>query len=398
MKKLKPDHKPERSYDYTSTKPLRSKQFIWGIIALVVTIVLAQTQLYRGNQYQAPTVRDNSLSLLEGGQLAPLPMATSNNAVATVALPDGEAIFFSFSGLGDGKTYQDIHSQSLAYDTRKGQWQSLPPVPGDKRRLASVAATIGTNVYLFGGYTVAADHSEVSTPETHILDSTNMTWQQGPDIPTPVDDSVALTYQDRYIYLISGWHNRGNVQNVQILDTETLTWSQGTDFPGHPLFGHSGGIVGNHMLILDGVKVLNEGTAQKSYGLSNDVYLGTINPNDPHDIQWTAIPPHPDAPLYRAAAVGDAARGQIIIVGGSTNPYNYNGIGYDKNPSHPSDRVYAFDLKTMRWQTLGRLTIPTMDHRGLLSHQGRYYTLGGMEHEQKVSNGFYWFALPESTH
>jgi len=78
----------------------------------------------------------------------------------------------------------------------------------------------------------------------------------------PVDDTVALVYQDRYIYLISGWHDVGNITDVQILDTKNKRWYFGTPFPGQPVFGHAGGIVANNIVVIDGVKVagLNEGS------------------------------------------------------------------------------------------------------------------------------------------
>jgi hypothetical protein len=33
-------------------------------------------------------------------------------------------------------------------------------------------------------------------------------------MPVPVADSIVLPYQNRYIYLISGWHNDGDVNLV----------------------------------------------------------------------------------------------------------------------------------------------------------------------------------------
>lgn len=48
-------------------------------------------------------------------------------------------------------------------------------------------------------------------------------------MPVPVDDSVSLTYQDRYIYLVSGWHKDDNVLNVQMYDSQTDIWVPATD-------------------------------------------------------------------------------------------------------------------------------------------------------------------------
>ena len=77
----------------------------------------------------------------------------------------------------------------------------------------------------------------------------------------PVDDTVALVYQNRYIYLVSGWHgsgiskSTGNVNLVQVFDSQQGRWFNATPFPGAPVFGHAGGIVDDQFLIVDGVKV-----------------------------------------------------------------------------------------------------------------------------------------------
>ena len=49
-------------------------------------------------------------------------------------------------------------------------------------------------------------------------------------MPVPVDDSVALSYKERYIYLISGWHNDGNVNLVQVYDTKKQYMAAGVAF------------------------------------------------------------------------------------------------------------------------------------------------------------------------
>ncbi len=96
--------------------------------------------------------------------------------------------------------------------------------------------------WLFGGYTVAVDGSEKSIPGVYRIRPGESQLQWLTDMPVPVEDSVMLVYQDRYIYLVSGWHDLGNVNLVQVLDTKTLQWAQATPWPGAPVFGHSGGI------------------------------------------------------------------------------------------------------------------------------------------------------------
>ncbi len=50
-------------------------------------------------------------------------------------------------------------------------------------------------------------------------------------------------------------------------------------------------------------------------------------------IQWTKLPNHPGNARYRIAAGGSEKDQKIYFSGGTDNPYNYNGIGYDGKPA-----------------------------------------------------------------
>ena len=149
-------------------------------------------------------------------QYAPMPQAISNNAVAKVTV-NNKNYLLSFNGLAKGKSYLDVNNHAYLYDLSADQWQAIQAVPiqspveGLVGRLASVAVGIDRYAYIFGGYTVAKDHSEVSVPDVYRYDMQKDHYQLLAPMPVPVDDSVALVYQQKYIYLISGWHNSGNV-------------------------------------------------------------------------------------------------------------------------------------------------------------------------------------------
>ena len=205
-------------------------------------------------------------------------------------------------------------------------------------------------------------------------------------MPTPVDDSVALVYKDRYIYLVSGWHNSGNVTNVQVLDTKTKAWFEATPFPGEPVFGHAAGIINNNIVIADGVKVAKVIEGRRQYEMSSVSYQGIIDPKNIKKIRWKKLPPHPGKAKYRMAAVGINSLQQVVFAAGSDNPYNYNGIGYNGTPSIPSNEVFSWDVNTHSWQVMNPLSVETMDHRGLLNINDTLYILGGMHSNQQVSN------------
>lgn len=319
----------------------------------------------------------------EAKQLPPLPVAHSNNAVAKVEL-DGKLRFYSFMGLRAGKTHANISKQAFEYDVVARRWRELPEVPVAHGRLASAAVGIGELVYLFGGYTVAADGTEVSTPEVFAFDPKANAYSPRQPMPVPVDDTVAVPFNNRYVYLISGWHDKDNVRLVQVYDTVEDRWFRATDWPGLPVFGHAGGILGNQLVIADGVTVLGGETGSSRFKLIGDAWTGEINLTDPSKIAWKRLPSHPGKPLYRMAATGAQHTGSIVFGGGSEIAYNYDGQGYDGTPATPSKRVFSFDFHRNRWVDLGSRPTPSMDHRGLLEAGGVFYTLGGMGHQREV--------------
>lgn len=321
-----------------------------------------------------------------------LPKAVSNNAVAQVKANNRDYII-SFSGLASGKSFEDVHNYTYVYNVKLQTWQVKSPVPiakainGLTGRLASVATAINDTAYVFGGYTVAEDHSEVSVPDVYAYHIMTDQYQQLTAMPVPVDDSVALAYKNRYIYLISGWHNDGNVNLVQLFDTQTNQWQQASPFPGKPVFGHAGGIVENTLVICDGVRVDVHLTKRRSYAAENACYRGEINPKKPSNISWHQVKHPTGTSRYRMAAKGVinpvTNSKEIVFVGGSDNPYNYNGIGYNGEPSTPSNEIWRYNIATTTWQ-ITYSNIATMDHRGLLELNGELLTVGGMGKNQKV--------------
>lgn len=321
--------------------------------------------------------------------LPPLPQKISNNAVAVIK-EGNHWTLYSFNGLGENRGHQDVMSNAWAYSSKLQKWSALPDVPDshliDGGRLASIAVSVNNKIYLFGGYTVAPDNSEVSTPESNVYDLVTQSWQKAPDMPTPVDDSVALVFQQRYIYLISGWHNSGNISDVQLFDTLTERWLKATNFPGATVFGHAAGIVDNQIIIANGVTVASIDEGRRQYEISEEVWKGTINTSDPSQIKWQKIMTFPGGGRYRMAAVADNKLPRIHFVGGSLNPYNYNGIGYNKIPSQPESKNYAYDLENDQWLFCGNKTPASMDHRGLLPVGDKLITVGGMLKNQQVTN------------
>ena len=273
-----------------------------------------------------------------------LPEPISNNAVAVADGPDGPTLY-SFNGLKAGKSWKDTSNAAFACVIATESCKIIASVPVTEGRLASAAVTV-----------------------------------------------AVVPYQNRFIYLISGWHDEGNVSVVQLFDTQTGAWTEATPFPGTPVFGHAGGIAGDSIIVSDGVAtVLADG--KRKFVPAKLSWRGDIDPKNPTQITWRGVDAHAGPARYRMAAIGDAAGQRVIFAGGGDNPYNYDGIGYDGVPAKPSGGFFAYDLKSDSWQELGRLAEPSMDHRGLAKAGQDYYILGGMDEAQKVTDRIVKFRI-----
>jgi N-acetylneuraminic acid mutarotase len=329
-------------------------------------------------------------SVAAPASLPPAPVARSNWAVARA----GDQVF-AFYGLGPDKTSSDIARDVHALNLRTRLWKKVGDIPVGRGRLASAALTVAGAIYVIGGYTVSQSGAETSTPEVFRFTPENGSFAIETQMPTPVDDTVAMPWRDRWIVLVSGWHDNGNVSNVQIYDTKNKKWTSGTSWPGKPVFGHAGGLVEDSMVICDGVTATKKADGKNHFAITNDCWEGSLDSSRAGTVRWRQLPAHPGAPLYRAGAVGSSASGvaQIVFAGGSSRPYNYNGIGYDRIPSEPSSEVFSFATERGMWEAHAPLPEAAMDFRGLIALDGTYGLFGGMRSNQLVSGDIIQFSL-----
>jgi N-acetylneuraminic acid mutarotase len=169
---------------------------------------------------------------------------------------------------------------------------------------------------------------------------------------------------------------------VQIYDPARDTWSTATPIPGAPVFGHAGAIVRDAIVYVDGVRVNRD---RPRFTIEAASWRGDIDPENPTSISWTRLQTHPGPPLYRAAAGG--LDEWALFAGGTDNPYNYNGIGYDGVPARPVRSLLGFNVTTGTWTQLAPLPLSTMDHRGMVTMGGTLAIVGGMRTHQAVSSG-----------
>jgi len=313
----------------------------------------------------------------------PLPDPVSNNAVA-ILRTHGDLELFSLMGLGAKKTWDSVTNAAYDLDASSGKAYSIHSVPGTAGRIGAMAIGVGDRVFLFGGY-VIYQGGGMAVPDVNVYEPGHDRWIRGIDIPVPVGDSVIGIYRDRYIYLVGGRANQGLISDVQVYDVEKSRWLKATSIPGTPVFGHAGALVDDTIIYVDGARANPPGTAPK-FVASDECWKGKINHHDPRKIEWTKLPPHPGDARYRIAAGGSERDQMIYFSGGTDNPYDYAGIGYDGKPAEPSAVTFAYNLRIGKWETINANTPdPTMDHRGLLVTPDNLVILGGMEKGQQVS-------------
>lgn len=313
----------------------------------------------------------------------------SNNAVASYVRKD-HTLIYSFMGIGHAKTYSAITTNAMVYDSRRDEWLLLPPVPGKQGRIAASAVVVAGQAYVLGGYTVDANGKETTTGDVDIYtpsvdDATQGYWAKGVPVPIPVDDSVAGVVEDRYIMLISGWSNDDSIANVQIYDTWHDHWRPGNVIAGRPVFGHAGTIVNKTIIYCGGAYKNPEYKSDKrkpKYVASDECWEGKITSTGQFKIDWLQLPSHPGKAQYRMAA-GQWEK-KAVFTGGTDNPYNYDGVGYDGKPSSPSPVTFAWDTASRRWETLPANPEPTMDLRAMAPDRDGLVIVGGMQEGQKI--------------
>ncbi len=339
-------------------------------------------------------------------RLPNLPEHLTNNAVTSVQNSDGSYSLYSFTGIA-GETVLGTNAMLRAYrlDTSGGGWTAIADAPGirvgqnPRPKVGASAVTVAGEVYLLGGYSIPG--AEITERRFYRYDPVADDYVELADVPTEVDDTVVGVFQDRYIYTVSGWHgpSNNNTQEVQVYDTLNNTWENATSIPGpfRGLFGHAGGLIGDKIIAFDGVK-----TTGGNFTIDDSVLVGQIDPNDLTNISWQELPAHPGAPTYRAAASQVAtADGRLLVIGGTDNPYNYTGIGYDGIPADPLDQALLFDPETGVWEELAMVGDPlaTMDHRGLVSvGDNMWATIGGMVEPRIATNEVVLYQLVDDGH
>ncbi len=316
-------------------------------------------------------------------ELDPIPQPLTNNAVAGYN-GHGGLTLLSFMGISSGKDWKAVTNAAYSMVAADGKWQTLKPVPGTAGRLGAVAVPAANQIFLFGGYVIDAQGNERTVASANMYNPATQKWFSVADIPEPVSAAIGGEYRDKYIYLIGGWAKGAPTNAVQVYDIEKATWLKATPTPGAPVFGHAGAVVNDTIVYVDGA--LNNPAGTPAFSASDECWMGKIDHKDPAKIEWTKLPAHPGNAHYRIAAGGSEKDDKIYFAGGASAPYDSTGLGFDGQPAQPSPMVFAFDLKSKKWEIIHeKVAIPTMDQRGLIVAPHYLVLLGGMAGNRAVT-------------
>jgi len=317
-----------------------------------------------------------SVFLLAADQpkIPPMPGAVSNNAVAS--LKNGIDVY-SLMGVGPKKTWDDVTNKLYILRLTTGKWTEGRAVPGVAGRLGASAVGARGQIFLFGGYVVDGQGTEMTVGDVNSYVPDEHRWYRAEDIPVPVDSAVIGVNRDRYIYLVGGRSKNGPVNNVQVYDAEKNTWSQATALPGTPVYGHAGGLADDVIVYVDGAK--KDASGSSKYVASDECWMGKIDHKDPNKIEWSKLPPHPGPGRFGTVAGAGEHEHKIMFSGGTTSPHNFKGLDSDGKLAEISPVTFAFEVHGNRWETIAEDTFDVRaDGRGILTTPLGPLILGGM--------------------
>lgn len=314
--------------------------------------------------------------------LAPMPVAVSGNAVAS--LREGLDLF-SMMGVGPRKTWDDVTSKVYVMHLSTGKWYSGHPVPGVVGRINAAAVSAKEReIVLMGGFMLDEQGAQRPVNDVNVYEASIREWSRAKDMPIAVGSAVAGVH-DRFVYLIGGLSANGPVNNVQVYDVVKDSWSQATPFPGAPAFGQAGGISEGNIVVLDGAKAGPAGGSR--YIASSECWLGKIEKKHPEKIDWKKLPPHPGIARFGIASGGSDRYKRIYFSGGTSTPHDYKGVTYDGKPSEVSALTFDYDVHGEKWETLSNQTYdPRADGSGVLVTPYGPVVLGGMSKDFAVTS------------
>lgn len=270
----------------------------FALIIFVIASVTLHAQVYQANKWCS--------------NFPPLP---GNGAIYGHA----SAVFGDTIYVAGGSSSGTPTTTVYKYSIRGNVWTSGTSLPGPKAG-GDLVAVRGKMYYIGGG----SQSLTTASPEQYVYNPANGIWSAIANIPTPVSGNVAEVYRDSLIYcLLGGWSSFERA--IQVYNVITNVWSQASQIPnGNGRRSFAGGLMGNKIYICAGF----DGSFR------NDFWIGTINTNNPLQINWQQ---RPNLALQTSRPGGTALNGRFYVVIGELP----NGSG--------SDSIAVWDTTSNSW-------------------------------------------------
>jgi N-acetylneuraminic acid mutarotase len=171
------------------------------------------------------------------------------------------------------------------------EWTILPPMP--TARTEVTAATVGSSIYVVGGFDV--EGNTVDTVE--VYDARSDTWSRAKELPIPLHHAAAASYQGK-LYVVGGYLSGWIPSNTLfIYDPFTNDWRRASDMPTP-----RGALTAQ---FIDGIIY--------AVGGWNGLPLGTNESYNPSTDSWSIMVEMPTAREHLASGV---VNGNLYVIGG----------------------------------------------------------------------------------
>ena len=264
---------------------------------------------------------------------ADMPTARAAHAAAATA----DAIYVLAGTGSDGRPV-------LTVDRFDGKtWTAEGAIPGEGLN-APAAASIGTTVYLIGGFGTTTN---LPTTAVHKYDTRTKSWSAAAPLAAPRGGHAAVLFDGR-IHVIGGGNAQSTIDDHSVYDPKTDTWTAGAKLPrimGSPaavvangrlysIGGRSGPSDFGEVLVYDaktdawkpGPPIEPRGTGGAAFIGGHIHYFGGESQSArrvladvlrlaPGDAKWTKAAPMPTPRNFARAVL---FKGAVYVLGGST--------------------------------------------------------------------------------
>jgi N-acetylneuraminic acid mutarotase len=204
------------------------------------------------------------------------------------------------------------------YDPSTNVWRNGTPMPDRSTwRGAAAVATIGSTIFVAGGYKANAGQAPMRTVQAY--DTALDRWETLPPLPLARHHVMAASVDSR-LYVVGGESSNQVFDRLEVYDPRTRTWQTRKSMPT-PRSGASVGVI-------DGVIVVAGGNDEHRAPM---ILHSAVEAYDPATDAWSSLAPmtHP-----RHAVMGVASSDGVLYVPG--------GGDTAANPSASTIRFDAF--------------------------------------------------------